>query len=132
LIAYGSIAYIFYRCEDKFTGTNITKGLCYGISIGILWLWGMLEGVLLYGNPVINEFITGSCDCIPVVLMGLLLGIFTTENNDITATKKSVNSVNLLVERAKEVSIINWGTYDDVFAKLCVFVIHCYKFIFEM
>lgn len=111
LIAYGSIAYIFYKYEDKFTGTNITKGLCYGIAIGILWLWGMLEGVLLYGNPVINEFITGSCDAIPVVLMGLLLGIFTTKNNDLTTTKKSVNSSNIFLSSFIFSTIFSGGRY---------------------
>lgn len=96
-IAYGSISYIFYRYENKFIGINSTKGLRYGIAIGILWGWGMLEGVSLYGNPIINEFITGICDAIPVALMGLLLGIFTTKSNHLENKKKSINPSNILV-----------------------------------
>lgn len=87
-IAFGSIAFIFYMFEDKLPGVKSGKGLRYGISIGILWLWGMLEGVSLSGNPLINEFFTGICDAIPILLMGLLLGIFTTKTNNIETTKK--------------------------------------------
>lgn len=97
VIAYGSICYIFYKYENKFTGLNSIKGLRYGIAIGILWLWGMLQGVSLYGNPMINEFITGICDALPIVLMGLLLGIFTTKSNYVENKKKSVNPSNILL-----------------------------------
>jgi hypothetical protein len=97
VIAYGSISYIFYRYENKFTGLKSIKGLRYGIAIGILWLCGMLEGVSLYGNPVINEFVTGLCDAVPIVLMGLLLGIFTTKNNYVENKKESANLGNIFV-----------------------------------
>lgn len=96
-IAFGSIAFIFYVYEDKLPGVKSRKGLCYGIAIGILWLWGMLEGVSLSGNPLINEFITGICDAIPILLMGLLLGIFTTKRNTIENKKKSFSLNNILL-----------------------------------
>lgn len=88
-IAFGSIAFIFYRFEDRLPGVGSIKGLRYGISIGILWLWGMIEGVSLSGNLLINEFLTGICDAIPILLMGLLLGNFTTKENNIENTVSS-------------------------------------------
>jgi len=96
-IAFGSIAFTFYMFEDKLPGVKSGKGLRYGMAIGILWLWGMLEGVSLSGNPLINEFFTGICDAIPIILMGLLLGIFTTKTNNIENTKKSFSLKKILL-----------------------------------
>jgi hypothetical protein len=45
----------------------------------------MLEGVSLFGNPVINEFVVGLSDAIPVLLMGILLSLFVikkAKNNE--------------------------------------------------
>lgn len=96
-IAFGSIAFIFYIFESKLPGIKSRKGLRYGIAIGILWLWGMLEGVSVSGNPFMNEFITGISDALPIVLMGLLLGIFTTKRNVIENKRKSLSLKNILL-----------------------------------
>lgn len=80
LMAFGIIAYVFYMYEDKLPGIKSVKGLRYGIAIGLLWFWGMLEGVSLSGNPLINELVTGICDAVPIVIMGLLLGKFATKS----------------------------------------------------
>ncbi|KOF56585.1 MULTISPECIES: hypothetical protein [Clostridium] len=112
VIAYGSIAYIFYKYEDKFVGTSITKGLRYGISIGILWLWGMLIGVLLYGNSFVNEFVTGVCDAVPIVIMGLLLGKFTTKSNHHIGIKhKFINPSNVILSLLIFSIIFSIGCY---------------------
>lgn len=81
-IAYGAIVCIFYRYKDKFAVPIRNKGLGYGIAIGILWLWGMLEGVLLFGNPFINEFLTGVCDAVPIIIMGILLEKATNKDGE--------------------------------------------------
>lgn len=112
VIAYGSIAYIFYKNEDKFVGTNIAKGLRYGISIGILWLWGMLIGVLLYHNPFSNELVTGICDAVPIVIMGLLLGKFMTKSNHhIESKHKSINVINIILSLLIFSIIFSIGCY---------------------
>lgn len=97
LIAFGIIAYVFYSYEDKLPGKKGLKGLRYGIAIGLLWQWGMLEGVSLMGNPLINEFLMGSSDAIPIVLMGLLLGIFTTKRISIETTRNNYDKSNIFL-----------------------------------
>lgn len=86
--AFAIITYLFHRYEDRLPGIKSGKGIRYGFAIGLLWLWGMLEGVSLSGNPFVSEFITGICDAVPIVFMGLLLGKFTTESNDNKDMKK--------------------------------------------
>lgn len=110
-IAFGSIAYIFYRYEDKLEGSCIIKGLSYGTGIGILWLWAMPEGVSLYGNPFINELVTGGCDAVPIIVMGLLLGIFTAGNNNHENRKKPVSLSNILISCFIFSTIFTAGRY---------------------
>ncbi len=91
IIAFGCIAYIFHKFEYRIPGNSCEKGMRYGAAVSILWLWGMLEGVSLSGNSIIDELITGICDAVPIFLMGLLLGKFTTKRNYSYCTKKLVN-----------------------------------------
>lgn len=60
IIAFGCISYIFYKYEHKIPGNSCEKGIRYGAAVSILWLWGMLEGVSLFGNSIIDELITGT------------------------------------------------------------------------
>ncbi|MFA6672612.1 MAG: hypothetical protein WCS24_08155, partial [Methanoculleus sp.] len=53
------------------------KGVRYGSAIALIWLFAMLEGVSLFGNPIINEFVVGLSDAIPVFLMAILLSLLT-------------------------------------------------------
>ena len=76
LLAFSIVAYVFYRFRHNIPGAGIKKGLRYGVAIALLWLFAMLEGVSLFGNPAINEFIVGFSDAIPVLLMGILLSLF--------------------------------------------------------
>jgi hypothetical protein len=92
LIAFSSVAYVFYLYKNKLPGVNNTlKGLRYGSTISLLWLFGMIEGVSLVGNTLIHETVMGLCDAFPIIVMGLLLGKFTTER---TAIKQKNNSFN--------------------------------------
>ncbi len=75
MLAFSGVAYVFYRVQQNIPGVGIKQGLRYGGAIALLWLFAMLEGVSLFGNPVINEFIVGLSDAIPVLLMGTLLGL---------------------------------------------------------
>jgi hypothetical protein len=75
MLAFSGAAYVYYRVRYNIPGVGIKQGLRYGGAIALLWLFAMLEGVSLFGNPVINEFIVGLSDAIPVLLMGTLLGL---------------------------------------------------------
>jgi hypothetical protein len=90
-IAFSTVAYVFYRYEDKLPGIKSAKGLRYGSVIGLLWGWGVVEGSSLSGTTLKQETIMGLCDGIPVVLMGLLLGTFTAKMNPIKNKNKNMN-----------------------------------------
>lgn len=107
LITFGSIAYIFYKYENKLIGR---KGLRYGIAIGLLWLWGMIESVSLLGSTYKNELMVGICDAVPIALMSLLLGIFTAKNKNIKIREKFINFYKLFIT-ILTFSIIFLGRY---------------------
>lgn len=77
-IAYSCVALVFYLIEDRIPGEKSRRGLRYGISIAILWLLGYIMCVPVFGNPFINEFVGGLCDAVPVVFLGWMLGLSTT------------------------------------------------------
>lgn len=79
LISFSSVAYVYYRIRNVIPGEGVKKGLRYGSAIAMIWLFAMLEGVSLFGNPIINEFVVGLSDAIPVFLMGILLSLIKAE-----------------------------------------------------
>lgn len=74
LLAFFGAASVFCRFQNSIPGSGLAKGLRYGSAIALLWLFAMLEGVPLFGHAVINEFVVGLSDAIPVLVMGALLG----------------------------------------------------------
>jgi hypothetical protein len=84
LIAFSSVAYVFHRFQNTIPGVDLTKGLRYGSAIALLWLFAMLEGVSLFGNPLINELIVGLSDVIPILVMSILLGVFVFKKGEST------------------------------------------------
>lgn len=73
MLAFSGAAWVFYRIQNSIPRDGVVKGLRYGTAVAILWLFAMLEGVVLFGNAVINEFVVGLSDAIPAFLMGILL-----------------------------------------------------------
>ncbi|KHD36588.1 hypothetical protein NL50_08665 [Clostridium acetobutylicum] len=118
LVAFSSVAYVFYKCEDKILGIKSGKGLRYGSAIGLLWLWGMLETISLSGTSLIYEGVMGICDAIPVILMGLLLGKYTSEKIFVRQKNKSFKGINIYLP----ISIFNItflvGRYFFYFTKI--------------
>ncbi len=79
LFAFSSVAFVFLRIRNEIPGEGIKKGLRYGSAIALLWLIAMLEGVSLFGNPLIKEFVVGLSDAIPVFVMSVLLSLLQTD-----------------------------------------------------
>jgi len=75
LLSFSSAAGVYCLVRDTIPGEGVQKGLRYGSAIALIWLFAMLEGVALFGNPVMNEFVVGLSDAIPVFIMGILLGM---------------------------------------------------------
>jgi hypothetical protein len=87
LLSFSGAAYVYCRIRNAIPGEGIRKGLRYGSAIALIWLFAMLEGVSLFGNPIINEFMVGLSDAIPVFLMGILLSLVKTEKTENIAVK---------------------------------------------
>lgn len=73
ILSFGAVVYLFYRLMKMYGIESREVGIRYGLAVALLWLIGMLEGVTLFGNPFLNEFVTGLCDAIPILLMILVL-----------------------------------------------------------
>lgn len=95
LLAFSGAAYIFHRVHSNIPGAGKAKGLRYGSAISLLWLFAMLEGVSLFGNPIINEFVVGLSDAIPVFLMGVLLNRFIVKRSKNSESERLTHSPNM-------------------------------------
>lgn len=74
VLAFPGLALVFLAVEPHLTGSGTSKGVRYGIAVGLLVQVGMLEGVGMFGSDVGDEFVVGAADAIPIVLTGVLLG----------------------------------------------------------
>lgn len=82
LFAFSGVAFVYWHIRKEIPGEGVKKGLRYGTAIALLWIFAMLEGVSLFGNPVLKEFIVGLSDAIPVFVLSILLGMLQTEKKD--------------------------------------------------
>jgi len=73
LFAFSGVAFVYLNIRNEIPGEGVKKGLRYGTAIALLWLFAMLEGVSLFGNLIINEFVVGLSDAIPVFVLSILL-----------------------------------------------------------
>jgi hypothetical protein len=78
LFAFSGVAFVYWHIMNEIPGEGVKKGLYYGAAIAFLWMFAMLEGVSLFGNPLLNEFIVGLSDAIPVFVMSILLSLLKT------------------------------------------------------
>jgi hypothetical protein len=86
LFAFSGVAFVFLRIRNEIPGEGIKKGLRFGSAIALLWLFAMLEGVSLFGNPLIKEFVVGLSDAIPVFMMSILLSLLQTDKVEVHPT----------------------------------------------
>lgn len=89
LLAFSVTTYVFLHMRDSICGDGVKKGLRYGASVALLWCIAMLEGVSLFGNPIVKEIIVGLSDAIPVFVLGVLLGLVKPE----TGSRNNVEPV---------------------------------------
>jgi len=89
LLAFSGATFVFLKLQSSIPGVGLEKGLRYGTAISLLWLFAMLEGVALFGNELINEFVVGLSDAIPAFLLGILLGL-SIDNKEEKSTEKQL------------------------------------------
>lgn len=76
VLAFTGMALVFLRIERHMSGSGLSKGLRYGIVLGLVIQVAMIEGVALFGNRLTDELVVGLSDALPIVIMGALLGRF--------------------------------------------------------
>lgn len=88
LFAFSGVAFVYWQIRNEIPGEGVKKGLRYGTAISLLWFFAMFEGVSLFGNPIIKEFVVGLSDAIPVFVLSVLLSMLQTEKveGDLSAT----------------------------------------------
>lgn len=98
ICAFSGVAFVFLHIRDQIPGEGVNKGLRFGTAIGLLWLFAMLEGVSLFSNPWIREFIVGLSDAIPVFVMSILLSLLRTDNIEkgLYATSTIKQKINIM------------------------------------
>jgi len=96
LLAFSGAASVFYRLQSSIPGVGLVKGLRYGTAISLLWLFAMLEGGALFGNAIINEFVVGLSDAIPVFLMSILLSLSIAKKGENSELKQLTLSQKIL------------------------------------
>ena len=106
LFSFSGVALVYFLVGSSIPGKGVAKGFRYGSAIALLWLFAMLEGVPLFGNPVIKEFVVGLSDAIPVFLMGIMLSLLKF------GSRKDAMAVEPLAPGAKMTSLLIFaGTF---------------------
>ncbi|MCK4566037.1 MAG: hypothetical protein KAU48_01890 [Candidatus Thorarchaeota archaeon] len=82
IIDFAILAFIFVKIQGELRGSKIQKGLAFGISMGGFFFIGMLEMVILWDSPFWAEIYNGFADCIPLIILGFLLGKYLAEDSD--------------------------------------------------
>ncbi|MCC5974902.1 MAG: hypothetical protein JJT81_12730 [Rubellimicrobium sp.] len=73
-LAFTGMGLVFLFWARRMAGSGRTKGLRYGLALGLMILVAMFEGVGLLGTPLIGELAMGLADAVPIALLIVLLG----------------------------------------------------------
>lgn len=79
LLAFSGVAFVFWNIQNKISGVGVIKGVRYGAATALIWIFAMLEGASLFGNSLINEFVVGLSDAVPVFVLSVLLSLLLHE-----------------------------------------------------
>ena len=76
-----TFSYIFTVIEKNLPGSKIQKGLLYGAVLGAIWYVGLIGIPIHYFTPLDFEAISAFGDVIPMLIFGLLCGLFLGSDN---------------------------------------------------
>jgi len=89
-ICYFALAIVFLVVQKNLAGTKLQKGCIYGTLFALLWTYGMLEAGIIKQTSLPAEIIFGISEGLPIVLLGVLSGIFFGTNS----TRKLSHTLN--------------------------------------
>lgn len=82
------MALFFKAVQEKWPGRGSMKGLAFGSSLGIIWVFGFLFGWAFLGTTLRAELLNGIVDLIPMAIAGWLIGLAV--GRDIPRTKHRI------------------------------------------
>ena len=107
-ITFGALAGIFVLIQDTLPGTKLYKGLLYGLLFGGLWFIGMFEPGI---SPLWLSFFSGLADGLPILLLGILLGVFTATDTNNHLEQRAANPMPSIVTVALLYTIGRYFSY---------------------
>jgi hypothetical protein len=79
VLTYMVMGFIFLRIHKGLRGTNHRKGLSYGVSLGGLWFFAMVETHPMFNVSLIGEFFIGLISLFAILLMSILLATYAAD-----------------------------------------------------
>lgn len=77
-LTFGLLALVFVQIQERLPWTRMKKGVIFGLLFGIMWAVYLLEPVPhIEGLPLSEALAYPLVDCITIVSLGVLLGMFT-------------------------------------------------------
>lgn len=76
IVTFALLLAVFVLIEERLTGTKLSKGLRYGLGMGLVWYVGLLEASSLAGTTLAAEGIMAIADVIPVIGICILLALW--------------------------------------------------------
>lgn len=107
-ITFGALAGVFVLIQDTLPGTKLSKGSRYGLLFGGLWFIGMFEPGI---SPLWLSFFSGLADGLPILLLGILLGVLTATDTDNNLEQRAANPLLSIVTVALLYTIGRYFSY---------------------
>lgn len=79
-MAFCIMGLMFLAIQKTLHGSKHLKGALFGISLGGMYLVGMIEAYVVYPVPLLGELFTGMVDGCGILLMSLLLGKYMADD----------------------------------------------------
>ncbi len=79
-VAFCIMGLMFLAIQKTLHGTKHLKGALFGISLGGMYLVGMIEAYVVYPVSLLGELFTGMVDGSGILLMSLLLGKYMADD----------------------------------------------------
>jgi hypothetical protein len=81
MVTFITLGLIFAWFQERLPGSGIQKGLAFFMPIGLLWVIGFQENQIMVSSTWFPQLLHGFSDCIPLTLMGWLMGKYIAQNN---------------------------------------------------
>ncbi|MFB5761253.1 hypothetical protein [Paenibacillus medicaginis] len=120
ILSYLFFSIIFIKIQGRINGNKIYKGLIYGTLFGLLWFFGVIEMGIIHSNSIKQDILYGLGDALPLIVMGILLGMFFGSSSKNQVSKKDVMpiiGITLIYSVGRYISYIVIGAQSSYIVK---------------